>query len=118
MYFSRNFPFTELVNYLLYHYFINYHCWKFISGKYDNLSWDFNNDPDIEWHYSFDNPSDENIDFSENDKFAINYDSDNFSCCSTPYSIIDYDNFWNDFSNNYSLYYYFCNYLLYNLLLF
>ncbi len=103
MYFSRNFPFTELVNYLLYHYFINYHCWKFIPDRYDNLSWDFNNDPDIEWHYNSNNPPNENVDFSKDDEFSINYDSDNFSHCSTPYSIIDYGNFSNEFSNNYSV---------------
>ncbi len=93
MYFSRNFPFTKLVNYLLYYYFINYHCQEFISSKYDNLSQDFTNDPNIEWHYNSDNPSNDSMDSSEDDKFTINYDSDNFSHCSTSYSIIDYSNF-------------------------
>ncbi len=93
MYFSRNFPFTELVNYLLYHYFINYHCWKFISSKYDNILWDFNNDPDIEWHYSSDNPPDENLDLLDDENTDINYNSDRFSHCLMPYSIINYGNF-------------------------
>ncbi len=71
----------------------------------------------MEWHYSSSNPLDENVEFSEDENFDINYDSDRFSHCSTPYSIIDYDNFKNDFSNNCSLYYYFYNYLFHNLLL-
>ena len=93
MYFSRNFPFTELVNYLLYHYFINYHCWKFIPDRYDNLSWDFNNDPDIEWHYNSNNPPNENVEFSKDEDFDINYYSDRFNHYSTLYSIINYGNF-------------------------
>ncbi len=93
MYFLRNFPFTELVNYLLYHYFINYHYQKFISSKYDNISQNFNNNPDIKWHYSSNDPPDENVDFSRDDDFDINYNSNRFNYYSTPYNIIDYDNF-------------------------
>ena len=47
----------------------------------------------MEWYYSSDNPLDDSVNFSENDELDINYDSDNFSHCSTSYNIINYDNF-------------------------
>jgi len=33
------------------------------------------------------------VDSLEDNEFTINYDSNNFSYCSTPYSITNYDNF-------------------------
>ncbi len=93
MYFLRNFSFTELVNYLLYHYFINYHYWKFIYSKYDNILWNFDNDPYIEWYYNSDNISNKNLDLSDDENIDINYDSDEFSHCLIPYNINNYGNF-------------------------
>jgi len=57
------------------------------------MSWNFNNNLNIKWHYNSDNLPDENVDSLEDDELDINYDSDRFSHCFTSYSIIDYGNF-------------------------